>query len=184
MKKEKIITCIENASGTYELCRCYFEYDKNYFYYYILDFNAKLFLGIEEDDFLLDGFQIRRIADIKKIETKMDVCTLINRKQEILKNVKKPAVNLGSWQTVFESLERIGCVIIIQNDFKEEFSIGRIVRVKKKSLVFQEFDADGIWQEETEILYDTITSVTFKDRYSSTLQKYLKNQSGKQEKKK
>ena len=45
MKKEKIITCIENASGTYELCRCWFEYDKiNYWYYYILDFNAKFFL--------------------------------------------------------------------------------------------------------------------------------------------
>jgi len=182
MKKEKIITCIENASGTYELCRCYFEYDKNYYYYYILDFNAKFFLGVEEDDFQLDGFQIRRIEDVKKTETKMDICTLINRKHEILKNLKKPAVNLGSWQTVFESLERIGCFLIIRNDFKEEIYIGKIIKVKKKSLVFQEFDADGKWLEETEILYDNITSVTFKDRYSSTLQRYMKNQSGKQKK--
>ncbi len=179
MKKEKIITCIENASGTYELCRCYFEYEKNYIYYYILDFNAKLFLGIEEDDFQLDGFQIRRVNDIKKVETKMDICTLINRKQEILKNVKKPAVNLGSWQTVFESLERIGCFMIVENQYKEEFHIGRIIKAKKKSVLFQEFDADGIWQDASEILYEDITNVTFKDRYSVTLQKYLKNQENK-----
>ena len=174
MKKEKIITCIENASGTYELCRCWFEYEKNCRYFYILDFNAKLFLGTAEEDFQLNGFEIRRIADIKKIETRTDACTLINRKQEILKNLKKPMVNLGSWQTVFESLERIGCVIIIENEFKEEFFAGKIIKVKKKSLVFQEFDADGNWQTETEIDYADITSVTFKDRYSATWQKYLK----------
>ncbi|MBR1555450.1 MAG: hypothetical protein IJ644_08685 [Oscillospiraceae bacterium] len=179
MKKEKIITCIENASGTYELCRCWFEYDKDYWYFYILDFNAKLFLGIEEDDFQLNGFQIRRIADMRKIETKMDTCTLINRKQEILKNVKKPAVNLGSWQTVFESLDRLKYFVIIENEYKEKFAVGRIVKVKKKSVVFQEFDADGKWQEESEIDFENITTVTFKDRYSSTWQKYLKNQPAK-----
>ena len=174
MKKEKMITCIENASGTYELCRCWFEYEKNYWYFYILDFNAKLFLGVEESDFELNGFQIRRINDIKKIETRTDACTLINRKQEILKTVKKPAVNLGSWQTVFESLERLKWLVIIENEFKGQFFAGRIIKVKKKSLIFQEFDADGKWQDETEIEYDAITSVTFKDRYLTTWQKYLK----------
>ncbi len=174
MKKEKIITCIENASGTYELCRCSFEYEKNYRYFYILDFNAKLFLGTEEEDFQLNGFSIRRIADIKRIETRQDACTLINRKQEILKSVKKPPVNLGSWQTVFESLERLKCIIIIENELKEFFAIGRILKVKKKSLLFQEFDADGNWQPESEIEFADITSITFKDRYSSTWQKYLK----------
>ncbi len=176
MKKEKIITCIENAAGTYELCRCWFEYDKNYHYFYIFDFNAKLFLGMEEDDFQLNGFQIRRIADIRKIETRMDACTLINREYEILKNIKRPAVNLGSWQTAFESLERLGCFVILENEIKQEIYAGKIKKVKRKSLVFQEFDADGVWQEECEILYDDITTVTFKDRYSSTWQKYLKNQ--------
>ncbi|MBE6876220.1 MAG: hypothetical protein E7496_05765 [Ruminococcus sp.] len=179
MKKEKIITCIENASGTYELCRCWFEYDKDYWYFYILDFNAKLFFGIEEDDFQLNGFQIRRVADIRKIETRTDACTLINRKQEILKNIKKPTINLGSWQTVFESLERLKCFLIIENEYKEKISVGRIIKVKKKSVVFQEFDADGKWQESTEIDFENITTVTFKDRYSSTWQKYLKNQPAK-----
>ena len=175
MKKEKIITCIENASGTYELCRCWFEYNKsNYWYYYILDFNAKFFLGIEENDFQLNGFQIRRIADIKKIEPRTDACTLINRKQEILKNVKKPVLNLGSWQMLFESLKRLKLFIIIENDYKNLFTVGRIIDVKKKSVIFQEFDADGKWQEETEISYEDMTSVTFRDRYTLTWQKHLK----------
>lgn len=175
MKKEKLIACIENACGTYELCRCWFEYDKNYWYFYILDFNAKLFLGVEENDFQLNGFQIRRMQDIKKVETRHDACTLINRKQEILKTVRKPTINLGSWQTAFESLQRLNCLLIIENEYKNQFCIGRLIKIKKKSLIFQEFDADGKWQDEIEIDYDTITSVTFKDRYSVTWQKYLKN---------
>ena len=155
-----------------------FSYDKkSYWYFYMLDFNAKLFLGVEENDFQLNGFHIRRVDDIKKVESRKDTCTWINRKQEILKNVRKPAINLGSWQTVFESLERLNCFLRIENEYKNKMFIGKIIKVKKKSVIFQEFDADGVWQEEIEINYDKITSVIFKERYLLTWQKYLRNMS-------
>ena len=179
MKKEKIVTCIENANGTYELCRVYFEYDKNYWYYYILDFNAKLFLGAVEDDFQLNGFQIRRMDDIKKVETRNDVCTMINREREILKNVKKPGINLGSWQTVFEGLQRLDGIVILENQYKDLFCAGKILEVQKKSMLFQEFDADGNWLEPQKMDFSELTSVTFQDRYSVTWQRYFNAQKNK-----
>ncbi|MCH5182808.1 MAG: hypothetical protein J1E00_01405 [Oscillospiraceae bacterium] len=168
---------LHNATGTYDLCRCYFSYDENYWYFYVLGHSDTLMLGVEEDDFILDGFQIRKISDLKKIEIKDDLCVKINEKNGLLRNVEKPDVNLSSWQSAFASLLPLGRFVIVQNEKFEAgeafYCIGTVKKPKKTSVVIAPFDADGNWLEDIEIPYSKITSVTFGDRYSETWQKYM-----------
>lgn len=177
MKKLEKLKCLHNASGTYDLCRCYFSYDENYWYFYILGHSDRLMFGIEEDDFILDGFQIRKISDLKKVEIKDDVCVKINEKNGLLRDVEKPDVDLTSWQTAFASLKPLGRFVIVQNektgDGESFYCIGTIKKAKKASVVIAPFDADGSRLDDVEIPYSKITSVTFGDRYSKTWQKYF-----------
>lgn len=177
MKKSDKLSCLHNATRTYDLCRCYFSYDENYWYFYILGHSDRLMFGVEEDDFILNGFQIRKISDLKKIEIKDDMCVKINEKNGLLREVKLPDVDLSSWQTAFASLKLPGRFVIVQGEKAESgdafFYIGTIKKPKKASVVFAPFDADGKWLDDVEIPYSKITSVTFGDRYSNTWQKYF-----------
>lgn len=177
MKKSDKINLLHNAIGTYQLCRCYFKYDPNYWYFYILDHSDKLLLGVEEDDFMLDGFQIRKVSDLNKIEIKDDLCTKINEEKNLLVNVIKPDVDISSWKAAFESLKALNIFIIIENENSNEksnfFYMGYIKKIKKHCVEFSPVGADGEWYDSIEIPYSQITSVTFNDRYSTTWQKYL-----------
>ncbi len=177
MNKTDKINILWDSIGTYNLCRCFFTYDSYYWYFYILDHSDKLLLGIEEDDFILDGFQIRKISDLKKVEIKDGLCPKMNEENQLLAEVKKPEIDLSSWRTVFESLDALKCFLIVENEKPEKddkfFYLGYIKEIKKSCVVFSSVDADGIWTEHVIIPYSKITSVTFKDRYSTTWQKYF-----------
>lgn len=185
MKKSDKINYLHNCVGTYHLCRCYFKYDINYWYFYILGYSEKFILGIEEDDFILDGFQIRKISDLKKIEIKDDICVKINKEKKLLDNVQTPDIDLSAWKSVFQSLKELDYYIIIQNEKSESacdnkenleedlYYIGTIKKVNKSTVELHPFDADGIWFDEVTIPYSKITSVTFGDRYSKTWKEYL-----------
>lgn len=177
MNKTDKINILQNSIGTYNLCRCFFIYDPNYWYFYILDHSDKLLLGIEEDDFMLDGFQIRKISDLKKVEIKDDLCLKINEENQVLADVKKPEIDLSSWRAVFESLKALKSFLIVENEKTEKddnfFHLGYIKDIKDSCVVFPSVDADGEWTENVIIPYSKITSVTFNDRYSKTWQKYL-----------
>ena len=177
MNKSEKICILHNSLGTYNLCRCCFSYDENYWYFYILNYSEKLLLGIEEDDFILDGFQIRKISDLKKIEVNDDICAKINEDNKLLENIKKTEINLSSWKAVFESLKTLNILIIVENENSDKddrfFYVGYVRKIKKSSIIFSAIDADGAWYDNIEITYSKITSVTFGDRYSTTWQKYL-----------
>lgn len=177
MKKSQIIKCLKKAAGTYKICRCYFKFIDDYFYFYILDCSDKFMLGIEEDDFILDGFEIRRIKHINNIDFRDDACVKINKERQILAGVLTPDIDLTSWETVFKSLSDIDCFVRIDNDSEKngkKFTyIGKISKVKKSKIVFTLVDADGERFENIKIPYSKITSVIFGDRYTKTWQEYL-----------
>ena len=79
MKRQDKLDMIQSAIETPQLCRCYFTYDDNYYYYYPNAVNEKFLLGQEENDFLLDGYCIRKISQLKKVEIKNDLCNAINQ---------------------------------------------------------------------------------------------------------
>lgn len=177
MTNQEKLDLIERAIANIEICRCYFSYDENYFYYYPNAVNQKFILGQEEDDFLLDGYAIRKISHLKKVELKDDKCNEINRELGVTTQIQNPNINISSWQTIFHSLKTLNDVIIIEDEINEEFTIGIIQKVLKSKLYFLEFDADGIWSDRPlEIPYSAITSVKWNTRYTTAWKKYLKIQ--------
>ncbi|MDE6047229.1 MAG: hypothetical protein K2F56_01225, partial [Anaeroplasmataceae bacterium] len=167
MKKIDKINFLKNSKGTYNLCRCYFNFDSYYYYFYIVDYSDKFLFGVEEDDFCLDGFQIRKISDLKKIELKDDLCIKILEEKHQLTDLEVPKINLSSWKTILESLKLLNIMIIIQDEIEGDFYMGYIDKIEKSSIHFHRVDADGVWYEG-DIPYSCITSITFNDRYSKT----------------
>ena len=173
-KKEKL-EIINHAISNIEMCRCYFTYDENYFYYYPNAVNDKFVLGQEEDDFSLDGYAIRKISNLKIVEIRDDKCNEINKEIGLTEKIQKPDIDLSSWESIFNSLKAVNEVVIIENEFNNEFVIGVIQKVLKNKLYFLDFDADGVWSSEPlEIPYSSITSVQWNTRYTTTWKKYLK----------
>lgn len=172
--KEMINICLKEK----HLCRIFFRYDENYRYYIPLIMGRKMFLGIEEDDFILDGYAIRKFQDITKAQIKDDICEKILIAEGIIDSITTPEVNLSTWETIFKSLQKRGKNVIIEHESLDEdkykFEIGRIEKVYRKFVYIRHFDADGIWQPEShKIPYSEITTVTFASRYVETFSKYL-----------
>ena len=178
MKKSEMKEIVRAAIEPKGLCRMFFKYDFNYRYYFPFQASDKLFLGAEEDDFIIDGFSIRRFCDLTKVQIKDDKCIEIIRNEGILNNLSAPEVDLTDWHSVFLSLQRIGKNIIVEKESldedEREYAIGHIEKVLKNKVLFKHFDADGIWQDEQlEIPFSKITSVTFGSRYVETFSKYI-----------
>ena len=175
MKKQEKITLLERAIANIEICDCYFSYAENYFCYYPNAVNEKFILGQEENDFLLDGYAIRKISHLKKVKLKNDKRNEINKELGVTAQIHPPKIDISSWQSIFHSLKALNDIIIIEDEFNEEFSIGVIKKVLKNKLYFLEFDADGIWSNyQIEIPYSAITSVQWNTRYATGWKKYLK----------
>lgn len=172
---KEIVNCSVNQRN---LCRMFFRYGTYYRYYFPLISNDKLLLGIEEDDFILDGYSIRRYVDLTKVQIREDKCVEILKSEGIIDSIKTPDVDISNWETVFTSLQKMNKNIIVEkeslNEDECEFVIGRIDRVLKRFVYVYHFDADCIWQEEPfKIPYTEITSVSFGTRYVDIFSKYL-----------
>lgn len=178
MTKIKIKELVNKCINEKRICRFYFIYAEEYYYYFPLYANDKLFLGLEEDDFITDGFSIRRFKDVKKTQYKNDLCEEIIKKERLLDTISIPYVDISTWESVFNSLKKLDKNIIIKkenlNSNESKYVIGRIELIYKKFAYVRYFDADGIWGDEPyRIPYIEITSITFESRYINTFSKYL-----------
>lgn len=176
MRKNEKLNIIDRAIKNIELCRCYFSYDENYFYYYPHVVNDKFILGQEEDDFILDGYAIRKISHLTKVEIKDDKCNDINKLNGLTLELKNPDIDISSWESIFLSLKQLDTFVIIQDERNGNYSIGIIEKVLKNKIYFLEFDADGIWSDDKlEIPYSSITSVKWNTRYDTVWKAYFSN---------
>ena len=57
-----------------------------------------------EDDFIIDGFSVRRFCDIKNIEIKNDKCIEIIKCEGVLDNITIPEIDITNWYSTFLSL--------------------------------------------------------------------------------
>lgn len=175
----KMIKTLQESINTYDLLKCNFEYSSDNFYYYIYDVNNEFILGLKEDDFIVDGFEIRKMGNLLEVELRDDGCVEINKNNKILDNIQKPNINLKSWFDIFNSLKNLYEIIIVEceeiDPVDSEFIIGKITKINKEYIKFRGFDIYGNWYNEiTTIYYDDITSVTFNSRYCNEWKKYLK----------
>lgn len=172
--KETVATCMKET----KLCRILLRYDLNFHYVFPLMLNEKLFLVIEEDDFILDGYSVRLFRDVTKAQVKDDMCEKILKDEGIVDSIVVPNIDIANWETVFKSLEIANKNVIVENESldenESEFVIGRIEKVFKNFVYLRHFDADGVWQDEPyKIPYTNITSVSFGTRYVDTFSKHL-----------
>jgi hypothetical protein len=179
MKKKKIRVVVSSCIHPHKLCRAYFSYEpNNYYYYFPLMISRKLFLGLEECDFITNGYTIRRVKDITRAESKDDICLRILEAEGVVDQIETPPVDIACWKTAFESLHCLNINIIVRKESlhasDREFVIGRIEHVEDKNVYVRHFDGDGVWQDVLyQIPYCEITSVTFHSRYVDIFSKYL-----------
>ena len=103
MKRSKKISVLRECARNKHICRCFYEYDKSYWYYYINDFNDKFVLGQEENDFELNGYTIRKIDELQKAEIKNDICEEINRLNGVAGQIKAPGIYKSPLLSLFNS---------------------------------------------------------------------------------
>lgn len=174
MKKQDKIDLIQKAILSRELCTCEFTYDKNRFHCYPNAVNDTFILAQHEYDFMLDGYCIRKLAHLKKIEISGHKYNEISKFLGLTAQVIIPDIDMQNWQSIFNELSKIDSYIEIEDEINGRFVIGIIEKIFKDKLHFKSFDADGVWNENAlEIQYSEITSVNWDTRYSKCWKKYL-----------
>lgn len=174
MTKEKKIGLLNQCIAQKQIARVYFKYDRNYYYFYPNEVNEKFLLAQEEDDFLLDGYHIRKVSHMTKVEIKDDLCAEINVWNGVAKQIQHPGIDISSWHLIFTDLQKQPGFVIIEDDINEQFAIGKIEKVYLRHLLFRPFGANGVWQEDSlTIPYQTITHVAWNTRYTDNWEKYL-----------
>jgi len=178
MTKKIIKDLINEAVKNLQVANVFMVYNENYYNLIPVKASEHLFLAIDEDDFIFDGFRISRFRDVKKVRVKNDKCDEIIKNEGLFDNLHIPEINLENWKIVFDGLKSIGKNIIVEYETAEgkhdNFTIGKIEKVYNNCLYMYRFDADGIWQPEPyRIPYTEVTSVTFNSRYINIFSKYI-----------
>ena len=142
--------------------------------------STKLLLLARCVDFHLDGYVIIRRNDIARIccGRSERVFERILKNEGILENVTAPAyLELESWPTVFRSLRTMRRMAIVEGEDPEldEFIIGRIERIGKKSVRLRHFSVTGYWEDKPSVApYEDITLVSFDSEYISVFGRYVR----------
>ena len=183
MTKAEMKKLVYQSISERNLLRMYFRYDAGYWHYFPLDSTEKLILGIKQDDFILDGYSIRRYVDLKRVQIEDGKRIDILRNEGLIDSINTPDIDISNWETVFSSLHKHNKNIIVEKESLEddnwEYVIGRIDSVFKKFAYVFHFDADGIWGESpVRIPYSEITSISFGTRYVDVFSKYVDDPPG------
>jgi hypothetical protein len=178
MTKNEITKVIASCITAPALLEVKYSYNQYVDFAFPLALSDKLFLAVCEDDFLLDGYTVRRLRDITEATKKEDGYFRIHRAEGTLSRLYRPPVDITDWKTVFTSLLSSGEILIVEqedaNPKRGDFLIGRLLRVGAQSAELRGFDGDGIWDDETTVVsFSEITSITFGSRYITTFAKYL-----------
>ena len=178
MTKKTVKELINKAASDLKVVNAYMIHNENYYNLIPLRASDRLFLAINEDDFIFDGFRISRFRDVEEVCIKNDKCDEIIQREGLFKDLHIPEINLESWKTVFDGLKNIGKNIMVRYETPEgqddNITLGIIERIHGSCLYMYYFDADGIWQPELyRIPYQEVTSVTFDSRYINVFSKYI-----------
>jgi hypothetical protein len=147
---------------------------------FLLALSKDFILMHAAEEFVLNGYYILRKDQFDSLRCNAFDKTQkrIMRAEGALAQFALPGeIDLQSWQTIFQSIKRLGLNAIIECEDRENplFEIGPIKKVFKTQVHIQYHDPNGILEQKlTPVKYRDITLVTFGDRYSTTFKKYLK----------
>ena len=103
MKKKDKIDVLNQALENNVIATCYFTYYRCHMHYYVGDVNDKFLYGIEEDDFSLDGYEIRKLSKLKKVYIRDDKTDEINELLGTKNDIYYPNIKLNSWKDIFNN---------------------------------------------------------------------------------
>jgi hypothetical protein len=134
------------------------------------------------NDFSFDGYKILRIKDLTDVRYNAtdQFFEEILIKEGLIVDEHQFVVNkLDHWKDTFLELKTIDKNIIIEledyNGHGLSFFIGKIIEIDNDSIYFHNFNSIGEWDENpVKILYKDISLVSFDDRYSRIISKYVK----------
>ena len=129
----------------------------------------------------LDGYKVLCISDITKIK-RGEIEKFhdeIIYKEGILDLLCTPKISISSWNVFFSTMMKENKLIDISLEKVQDettFFVGKIKSARKDYLELQEVDALGNYKHKiTKLYYKDITLVSFGNRYSELLDKYLYN---------
>lgn len=178
MSKLEVKNIVTNSLKDNELLAIKAKYNFDAIFFYAINHTEDFFFGVEEFDFELDGYQIRKYDDISDAIIINNFSSKINKYEGLLEKIIPFDINLKSFETIFNSLKELDCYISIEREYNDEdsfFVIGEIINVTSDSVWFKDFNVDGIWNEEINYIpYEMITTIRFNSKYINTWTKYIK----------
>jgi len=128
-------------------------------------------------DFSPDGYSIIRLDDVYDVlrDGGEMFFERIIKAEGVYKDLAPPEeIDLASWKTALGSMKGRRDYCILEIDDEEDFLIGKLMEVSDWDFTFWYFDAAGKWDDELDVIdYDDLISVSFGDRYTNTIIKYI-----------
>ena len=135
----------------------------------VLDYSDSLVLAVSECDYVLDGFRLIPLSEIESLKPREPIRSEIERYYALYDHLQTPELDLTDWHTALNGLSQTDPLLSVEwlgRDGLYHWRIGKIERVKKRSLILRAFDADAVWQEPQKIPFDAIRFASFGDRYA------------------
>jgi hypothetical protein len=152
---------------------------------YILGYSTDFILVQETDDFTVVGYIILPVNQIKNIscgKNEQYYTKVMIWEGEADKIGINHKIQLDSWEAIFSSIKKTNLNIIVECEDADIdiFTIGPILKITKKKVHIEHFDASGFIDEDpVKIDFQDITRVNFDDRYINVLSKYLRKRKSK-----
>lgn len=154
--------------------------DSDYIYGIPLLLQKELVLVQFICDFTIDGYKILCLRDITEVYCSEE--EIVYKKIMEQEGIFKEAVisqieNFINWKGLFEFLKKKYRAVIIECEElgEEDFYIGRVVEATETEVKILYYDTMYRWNEVPDIIrYDSITLVSFGDRYSTISSKYCR----------
>lgn len=148
----------------------------------IVDISSTLVQFDNISDFSMNGQKIVRLKDITSVSTcdKNESLSFINRisvKENIFSGSPKTQVNLKSFKDVFRDFVNLKIAVTVECNFEDaiDYYVGWIKSVNQNIATMQCFDGSGImFADEVKVNIDFVSSLTFGDRYTHIMAKYVK----------
>ena len=175
MKLADKLNILNRSKETRKMVTCYFTYDASYVHYYVLDVNEKFVCAAEEFDFMIKGYEIRKISRLQKCRMRNDKTDEINEIFGVTRQIEFLNINLSNWRSIFKYLHDLDDYVELECCNDGTCYYGKILKVNRSSILFWDFDADGVWQEPIEIPFKDIDGVVWDSWYLNGWQDYFEN---------
>jgi hypothetical protein len=147
---------------------------------YILDYFIDFVLLQPTNDFALNGYCIIPLDTVKDIRTNKNdrFYDKIMKLEKVKDQIGIPFnVDLTSWRIIFQTLKKTKLTVTTECEepHLDYFCIGTLQNVGTKKVSTLYFSPDGIVDKTPTITeYANITKISFGDRYSNVLTKYVR----------